>query len=579
MKIIIFGAGHYGNLALEYYGYDAVAFFCDNNSKKIGQMYCGKRIISFKQLKKIHIDYKIIVAIESLEIYFQIAKQLAQNGVENYEAFTYENIFYNKFKEKTELKYIEIKENKMLANYDKNKNLLRNYPYLFGEIPEFKYYQNAILDLDEEIPCFFKDLSKPLFIRNLSHPVHIKFLFDNVRASEDVTMENHIYLYYENERKFLEMLCKCSLKPLLKGRKFVFLVGKQNKNVYPIDFKNKYNIDYDSMEFKPLRANEFKRIVMLQNFSSHGQDFLFQISAVNRNILPVFVNRPFDYLPKLKKEILKFKFDINDLFCFRWYSMDMNYYSLQKPEIFRFISMVLYNNREQDRRERISPTILLDPHNKSHYLFADVYKSFQYRKSIRLIRNPIAAYASVVNYNFFSKAFNGIPNCKAYLAPHYNSTSVFGKFDKLNCFKLESLKANPEICIKVLCDFFQVPFDKNMLHPEKLPYIEVCRSSTGKNVMGFESTPPRDISEFLSEWDLQRLMPIYEPILRHYGYECKKHAPLKENNLRKIYSEPFKFEKNLKISDRDLYTEVLLYLYKLAKSGEYYLAPFIDIEQ
>jgi hypothetical protein len=95
--------------------------------------------------------------------------------------------------------------------------------------------------------------------------------------------------------------------------------------------------------------------------------------------------------------------------------------------------------------------------------------------------------------------------------------------------------------------------------------------------MGFEPTPKRDISEVMSEWDLRRLMPIFEPILKYYGYECKKYAPLQEKKLRKIYSEPFLFEKENKIDDRDSLTEVLLYLYNLAKSGKYYLPPIIDV--
>jgi hypothetical protein len=307
MKIIIFGAGLYGKLALEHYGQDIVAFFCDNNSEKTGQIYCGKKIISFEQLKKIYFDYQIIIAVNSYA-YFQIAKQLAQSGIENYSPFTEEEINYNSYKKIKSKPMLEIKKSKMEVNYAKNKKLLHNYPYLFGKFPEFEYSQSRALNLDEEIPYFFKDLSKPLFIRNLSHSVHMKFLFDNVRASEDVAMDNHIYLYYENESEFLQMLCQCDLKPMLKCQKFVFLLGKQNKDIYPIDFKKKYGIDYASMPFKPLRANELKRIVVYRNHTSSGQDFLFQISAANKNILPIFAPNPFAYLPRLKKEILEHRY-------------------------------------------------------------------------------------------------------------------------------------------------------------------------------------------------------------------------------------------------------------------------------
>lgn len=553
-KIIIFGAGYAGRHALEHYGEDSIAFFCDNNPEKVGEIYCGKKIISFAHLKQIHSDYQIVVALLLVEMRLQITQQLKQNGIENYCMFTDDHIFYaNK-----EANTIEIKDGK--ANYAWNKKLLLNYPYFFGKIPEFKLLQNELVNLDEDIPYFFKDLSKPLFIRNLSHPLHIKFLFDNVRASEDVAMENHIYLYYENELSLLKMLCKCDLKSLLKKQKFVFLSGKQNKKMYPLNFKKKYGIDYASMKFKPLRADELKRIIIYNNYNASGQDFLFQISAANKNILPIYAPNPCSYLPKLKNEVL---------------FVDSNHSAIAaNPKTFRNLSAALYNHREQGAKQRISPTILFDPHCVLHTLFNDVYESFTYKKSTCLIRNPIIRYASIIKCNFFNKGFAFAPTRL------YNMVSEL----KTIGFKLEQLKENPIKGAKALSKFSQVPFDKNMLHPEKFSHIATAASITGKRVMGFEPTPKRDISEVLSEWDIQRLMPIWEPILQYYGYEYKKYAPLKETDLEQIYSEPFKFEELVKtdyryMEDRRIFTKVLLNLYHIAKSGKYYLTPTFSSQQ
>jgi glycosyltransferase involved in cell wall biosynthesis len=573
-NIIVFGAGMWGKTALEHYGEKSVAFFCDNNNDRVGQTYCGKKIISFEQLKKIPSGYKIVIAIGN---FYQVANQLYESGIENHVNFFADSKGTKYARENNKEKKpicIEIKENKMLANYVKNKKLLSDYPYLFGKIPEFKALEKQILNLDEETPYFFKDLSKPLFISNLSHIVHIKFLFDNVRASEDVTMDNHIYLYYANEQKFLEMLCKCDMKPLLKQQKFVFLLGKQNKNIYPIDFKKRYGIDYESMPFKPLRANELKRIVIYNGLTVSGQDFLFQICAANKSILPIFVPELFSFLPKLENELLKFKFNINDLFCCRDIQRSViYYYSLSNPDIFRFISMILYNNRERKNKIRISPTILLDPHHDKHFQFQNVYKSFPYRKGMRLIRNPITRFASLIKYKFFQSEahyfFSNLYSC---------NPAFFVESGKFSCFKLESLKNKPIEGAKTLCKYLQVPFDKNMLHPEKYSYIASCCGSTGKMVMGFGPTPKRNIFDAISEWDLQRLTPLFEPILQHYGYEYKKYAPMQEKKLRKIYSEPFLFEKEMKVADRDFLTEVMLYFYNLVKNSDYYLPPLIDVD-
>jgi hypothetical protein len=575
-KIIIFGTGVFGTACFEFCEPNTVAFFCDNNPEKVGQEHCGKKVISFEELKKIHSSYQIVIAVQK---FYPIANQLSQNGIENYMRFTpkefanYEEMDFGKIKEIEQVN-TEIKKNKMQKNYDKNKELLSSYPYLFGKIPEFRYSQDKILNLDEEIPYFFKDLSKPLFICNLTHPVHIKYLFDNVRASEDMAMDNHIYMYYENERKFLEMLCQCNLKPLLKLQKFVFLLGKQNKNVYPINFKEKYGIDYAAMPFKPLRANELKRIILYLTHWHSGQDFLFQVSAANKNILPIFVPNPYSYLPKSDVTL-----KVSETFFQKpFYSPDDVYISIRDIfflKTFRPLILQLCKRKLINNKERISPTILLDPHYKIE-MWGDIYKSFQYRKGVGLIRNPITRFASGMRAGF-SKVKN--INEKRYLAPLYYSTSLFfEEANKYKCFKLESLKNNPIKGAKALCEYFQVPFDKNMLHPEKFSHIATSPSITGKMVMGFESTPKRDISEVMSEWDLQRLMPIFEPILKYYGYEYKKYAPLQEKNLRKVYSQPFLFEKKMEIIERNLFTEVMLYLYNLAKSGKYYLPPVIDID-
>jgi glycosyltransferase involved in cell wall biosynthesis len=565
-NIIIFGAGLWGKIALEHYGEKTVKFFCDNNNDRIGQTYCEKKIISFEQLKKIHLGYKIVIAIG---IFYPIINQLYRNGIKNYVNFFDE---IEPAKEEKPI-YIETKENKMFINYTKNKKFLCDYPYLFGKIPEFKALKKRTLNLSEDVPYFFKDLSKPLFICNISNPAHIKFLFDNVRASEDVAMDNHIYLYYASEQKFLETLCECDLKPLLKQQKFVFLLGERNKNIYPIDFKKRYGIDYELMPFKPLRANELKRIVLYSGLTVSGQDFLFQICAANRNILPIYAPEPFSFLPKLENELLNFKFNINDLFCHRDVLHSVIYHSLPNPDIFNFISAILYNNREQKNKIRISPTILFDPHHNTHLQFLNVYKSFSYRKGMRLIRNPITRFASFIKYNFFQNdAYHFFPQL------YYSSSAFYMKSDKFNCFKLESLKSNPIEGAKALCKYLQVPFDKNMLHPEKYPYIASCCGSTGKMVMGFEPTPKRDIFDAISEWDLQRLTPLFEPVLQHYGYEYKKYEPMQEKKLRKIYSEPFLFEKEMKVADRDFLTEVMLYFYNLVKNKGYYLPPLIDID-
>ena len=589
-KIIIFGAGTWGKLALEYYGADTVDFFCDNNPERIGQEYCGKKIISFDRLKEIHADYKIVTAVQN---YHSITNRLWENGIEN-ESY----VSWMPKKQNNAIRtQIQIDKNKMLINYNKNKKLLNDYPYIFGKIPEFEHLQDKILNLDEEIPYFFKDLSKPLLICNISHPLYIKFLFDNVRASEDVAMDNHIYLYYESKQNILEMLCQCDLKPLLKKKKFVFLFGEKNKRIYPIDFKKKYGIDYNTMKIKPLRANELKRIIMYHNYACSGQDFLFQISAPNEDILPFFVPKPYSYLPRLKNKICNINFDMDNFLkiklCLNQFPSSpvaLSFENLCSPKNIRIFLAALHNHRFTNIRSRISPTIFLDPHYSREKIWHDIYKSFPYRSILGSVRNPISRHVSFIKRHlkqgesFETDILNYHKEylfTNLYFSNSWTQNSVWGEeINKFRCIKLESLKSNPIKGTKALCKYFQVPFDENMLHPEKFHYIESCESITGETVMGFEPTPKRDNSKFLSDFDLQRLVCLFEPILKYYGYEYEKYAPVEEKDLRDFFSKPFLYEKELKINidDRNFFTDIMLYVYYFAKKAKYKLPPLIEID-
>ena len=59
MKYVIFGAGSYGELALDFLGYLRVLCFADNYA--YGKELRGKKIISFGELKELSLEELIIV--------------------------------------------------------------------------------------------------------------------------------------------------------------------------------------------------------------------------------------------------------------------------------------------------------------------------------------------------------------------------------------------------------------------------------------------------------------------------------------------------------------------------------------
>ncbi|MFI3249355.1 MAG: hypothetical protein R3Y07_00140 [Eubacteriales bacterium] len=176
------------------------------------------------------------------------------------------------------------------ANFDKNKSLLVQYPYLFQKemiapsetefsvfpVNEEKIYcyhkmnGNYILletYSEHETKHFFENLDDPIFVSNEFNEFNLKFLVDNVRASELVAQDNHIYLQYDNMEEFSFLLYYVDFEPLLKDEKIVFLIGEEERNLCPINFKEKFNIDYDSMEVQEVQPPEIKRITVQLHLS------------------------------------------------------------------------------------------------------------------------------------------------------------------------------------------------------------------------------------------------------------------------------------------------------------------------
>lgn len=85
-KYLIFGAGFYGQRALEKYGSDRVGFFIDNDNKKIGSFCNGKEIINPEKAVDLCKDanYQVIIA----SLYGEsMAAQLDELGITGYSFF------------------------------------------------------------------------------------------------------------------------------------------------------------------------------------------------------------------------------------------------------------------------------------------------------------------------------------------------------------------------------------------------------------------------------------------------------------------------------------------------------------
>ena len=184
------------------------------------------------------------------------------------------------------------------SRYERNCTLLSRYPYLFrkdfvpfeelpvqffpyddhnGYIPFFRSEERfgEFVNFGKQVVGrnFFRDLDKPILAADVFSQYELEYLNDNVRRSEDIGRENHIYLHYRDWGVFCSYLQCLNLRKLLESRKMVFLIEDEIEQ-YPIDFKARFGLDYSHYTVKPIGIREVTRLIWHTQLSTHnGGDF------------------------------------------------------------------------------------------------------------------------------------------------------------------------------------------------------------------------------------------------------------------------------------------------------------------
>ncbi len=197
----------------------------------------------------------------------------------------------------------------MEKRYRRNCKALGDYPYLFRrDFPDFDalpvryfpYDERGYLPFDlrekrfgeymapgREIVSrnFFADLEKPVLAEDVYSQYELEYLNDMVRKSEWCAKENHVYLHYAGWTEFCCALQILDFRKLLEDQKFVFLIGEE-KFLYPIDFKERFGIDYSGCQVKPFSIREIKKVVWHTQFLFHnGGDFFNEVFHDHPNLL------------------------------------------------------------------------------------------------------------------------------------------------------------------------------------------------------------------------------------------------------------------------------------------------------
>ncbi|MCQ4994742.1 hypothetical protein NE539_15715, partial [Flavonifractor plautii] len=340
------------------------------------------------------------------------------------------------------------------SRYEKNCRLLRKYPYCFQQdFPAFEELPLRFYPYDDQryIPFtvetetfgepldlrhpvisqnFFQNLDKPVLAADVYSQYELEYLRDNVRKSEWVGRENHVYLHYTDWGTFCAYLQVLNLRPLLAEEKLVFLIGDEISQ-YPIDFQARFGMDYSQYPVKPVGIREIHRLIWHTQLSSHnGGDFFNEIFDNHPNLVPV----ESVMLYAIQEQLEKFRSLLKDggKIVFQHSDGNRSTEQLQQladelshmhnrtdKDIFTALYLAMADLRNLDPAARIVPAIFFQPHFHNYHctlganeqnravLDSAEYqelqdfsplKGFRYVKTFTPLRRPTTSAGAAVRY-------------------------------------------------------------------------------------------------------------------------------------------------------------------------------------
>lgn len=173
VQIILYGCGGIGKKALDLFGREKIACFCDSRGNVIREKY-GKKVISVDELEEIYQDYILIISTELL-IADEIADMLSKRGIEDF--LIYKKYLENILKKMTPKKFVEIYADSIQRAYlqkeyykDRTERLKDQFEYLKKHIdittlkPATGYFKKCQMDV-VHIAIEFFDFIKELNIK------------------------------------------------------------------------------------------------------------------------------------------------------------------------------------------------------------------------------------------------------------------------------------------------------------------------------------------------------------------------------------------------------------------------------
>lgn len=461
--------------------------------------------------------------------------------------------------------------------YEENCTLLARYPYLFRrDFPSFEdlpirfypYDDDGYLPFDRKssvfsdyvnfrIPVvdrnFFHDLERPVLASDVYSQYQLEYLNDNVRKSEWVGRENHIYLHYSDWTTFCSHLQCLSFKKLLKEEKLVFLIGDELAQ-YPIDFQARFGIDYSQYPVKPVGIREVNRLIWHTQLAAHnGGDFFNEIFYGHPNLLAyesIILDGIDTLLDEMRRRVRERRLET---------AIDRQLLQIKHPTDKDLLVAYFLNQQESsgslDPNARIAPVLFSQPHfyTISYEISVDpksnatvlhseqydrirasvVFQNFKYIKTFTPIRRPTTSYAATVRFMIPQIEKEGRIVSDDLTARMLNRSFMVDPWDRLYrdsvLVRFEDGKLNPRATFTALAKFLDLPYTESMTYCSGASGINP--ESLAGNARGFDpATVYRTYDEFANDDERAFLEYFLRDVYIVYGYDFHyyKNEPVDE---------------------------------------------------
>ena len=493
---------------------------------------------------------------------------------------------------------------KMLkSRYERNCKRLAKYPYLFrrdfvpfeelpirffpyddhnGYVPFYRTEERfgEFVNFSETVISrnFFKDLDKPVLAADVFSQYELEYLSDNVRRSEDIGRENHVYLHYTDWGVFCSYLQCLSLRKLLESRKLVFLIGDEIEQ-YPIDFKERFGIDYSQYPVKPIGIREVTKLIWHTQLSTHnGGDFFNEIFDAHPNLIcmPSLMMYNVDEVVETVREALRDCGSVREAVArasdWPGYLVEELYRMRDRTDKDIMVALFLTEKMASSHMRadsRIAPALFFQPHfhNIVYSLRVDsanrtvleaknyeeihqspIFRNFKYIKTFTPMRRFTTSHGASVKF-MYQEALNADDKEKgstktvvsdAVMERVLNRSFMIDPEDRLYkdgaLVRLEDGKLNPKATLRALAAFLDLPYTESM---------EVCsEGGTPVPYLGGDGYAPgfnpesvyRTYDEYANDNERYFIEYFLRDAYEYYGYDFHYYdgAPVDEAKCREL---------------------------------------------